>query len=321
MNGQSPHVSLGLPVYNGERYLRYALDAVLAQTFEDFELIICDNASTDATEVICREYVARDARIRYHRNAQNLGAAPNYNRTFDLSRGQYFKWMAHDDLLAPEFLSYCVGLLDRQPDAVLCQGQTVFIDPDGQGLRYDPIHCRFFDRLGRGYRKPEFLPKLQASDPASRYGEVLFNMRWCFEVFGIIRADVLQRTSLIGPYYGSDKVLLAELSLMGRLVQLPEPLFFRRCHAEQSSFARAKTGAWIATQTKFPPLGGFGKFIFPRVMCTLGYWRAIFKTPLSWDERGRCLWTLLRWLLKVNHWHRFAAEMDRQSRHIRQRHV
>lgn len=317
----TPRVSLGLPVYNGERYLRQAMDAVLAQAFQDFELVICDNASTDATETICRDYAARDPRIRYFRNAHNLGAAPNYNRTFALSRGPYFKWVAHDDLCAPEYLSHAVRLLDWRPDVVLCHTQTVFIDPNGQTLRYDAVHRRFFDPSGRGYREPESLSGLDAAEPSTRYREVLLHMRWCFEVFGLIRAKALQQTSLIGPYYGSDKVLLAELSLMGRFSQLPEPLFFRRCHAEQSSFAKSKAGAWIVKQSKFPPLWGFGKFIFPRMMCATGYLGAMFKVPLPWDERSRCLWVLTQWLLQLNHWRRFAGEMHRQRRSIRQRHI
>src|SRR5215471_14033382 len=97
-------VSLGLPVYNGQRYLAGAIQAILDQTFSDFELIICDNASTDETESICRDLAARDPRVRYHRNPANIGAAPNFNKTFELSTGEYFKWLAHDDLHEPTYL-------------------------------------------------------------------------------------------------------------------------------------------------------------------------------------------------------------------------
>src|SRR5690606_6873079 len=86
-----------MPVYNGANYLRCALDSILAQTFQDWELIICDNASTDETQTICEEYAARDPRIKYHRSSRNIGPSANYNRTFELSRGEYFKWAAHDD--------------------------------------------------------------------------------------------------------------------------------------------------------------------------------------------------------------------------------
>ena len=99
-----PRVSIGLPVYNGENFLEFALDSILGQTFQDFELIISDNASTDATESICRRYAAKDSRIRYYRNPNNQGAAQNYNRVFALARGEYFKWAAHDDVCKPNYL-------------------------------------------------------------------------------------------------------------------------------------------------------------------------------------------------------------------------
>jgi glycosyltransferase involved in cell wall biosynthesis len=117
---RTPRVSIGLPVYNGENYLAETLDSILAQTFTDFEVIISDNASTDRTETICRQYAAQDRRIRYLRNTSNLGAAKNYNRVFELSQGEYFKWNGHDDPLAPVFLERCVAVLDRHPGVVLC---------------------------------------------------------------------------------------------------------------------------------------------------------------------------------------------------------
>src|SRR5687767_6393032 len=102
-----PLLSIGLPVYNGQRYLHAALDSLLGQDFDDFELIIADNASTDETEAICREFAARDRRIRYHRNTANVGAVPNHNLVFELARGKYFKWAAHDDECHPGMLRSC----------------------------------------------------------------------------------------------------------------------------------------------------------------------------------------------------------------------
>src|SRR5689334_10548773 len=107
----NPKVSVGLPVYNGQRYVRHALESLRRQEFEDFEVVISDNASTDQTGEICAEYVARDARFRYFRNETNIGASPNYNRTFELARGEYFKWCAHDDVCLPGFLSKCMATM------------------------------------------------------------------------------------------------------------------------------------------------------------------------------------------------------------------
>ena len=119
-----------MPVYNGERYVGAAIDSVLAQDYQNIELIITDNASIDATETICRAAAAKDNRIRYVRNARNLGAAPNYNRGFELADGDYLKWCAHDDLLSPNFVSSCVAALERDPDASLAFAKTICIDPN-----------------------------------------------------------------------------------------------------------------------------------------------------------------------------------------------
>src|SRR5262245_45018612 len=105
MANATPRVSIGLPIFNGEKYVAQAFDSILAQTYADFELIISDNASTDQTEAICQAYANRDRRIRYYRNNRNLGAAANYNRVFDLSTGVYFKWAAHDDIVLPTFVT------------------------------------------------------------------------------------------------------------------------------------------------------------------------------------------------------------------------
>ena len=101
----APVISIGFPVYNGEDYLAQALDGLLAQSFGDFEILLCDNGSNDGSEAIARGYAERDPRVRYHRNAENIGAAGNYNLAFAQASGKYFKWTAHDDDHAPEQFS------------------------------------------------------------------------------------------------------------------------------------------------------------------------------------------------------------------------
>ena len=121
-----PKVSIGLPVYNGERFLARAIDSHLAQTFTDFELVITDNCSTDATEQIGREYAEKDPRVRYLRNEENLGAVGNFQRAFEETSGPYFRWAAHDDFLEPEYLERTVGVLDREPAAaIVFTGMTI----------------------------------------------------------------------------------------------------------------------------------------------------------------------------------------------------
>jgi glycosyltransferase involved in cell wall biosynthesis len=107
---------------------------MLGQSYEDFELIISDNASTDRTGSICLDYAARDSRIRYFRNETKTWPERNFNRTLQLARASLFRWTAHDDVVAPDYLEACVGLLQATPDAVLCQSHVKVIDPDGQEL-------------------------------------------------------------------------------------------------------------------------------------------------------------------------------------------
>jgi glycosyltransferase involved in cell wall biosynthesis len=224
-----PRVSIGLAVYNGEKYLRPTLDSIMAQTFEDFELVISDNASTDGTEEICRTYAAQDSRIKYSRNSVNIGVNNNFNRVFRLSAGQYFRWSAADDLFEPTSLEACVKVLDEHPEAVLCYPKTVLIDGRGDKLRsYD-------DKLD-----------LRSPRASERFRLALQNMGLLNAHYGLIRADVLRCTSLYGTYPGTDMVLLAELALYGQFWEIPEQLFFRRIHDAASS--ALKNQPWETTQ-------------------------------------------------------------------------
>ena len=129
-----PRVSIGMPVYNGAAFLRESLDSLLSQTYEDFELVISDNGSTDGTQNICRAYATEDVRIRYYREEENRGAAWNYNRVFELARGEYFKWAAHDDVHAPTFLERCVEVVDNNPDVLWCFSRHTHVDCYGRPL-------------------------------------------------------------------------------------------------------------------------------------------------------------------------------------------
>ena len=120
MNAMIPKVSIGLPVRNGEDTLRIAIDSLLAQDYQDFELIISDNASTDETSKICLDYARRDSRVQFRRNDTNVGAAENFNGVFRSSRGKYFMWAAHDDRWHSSYVGRCLAGLEQNRDVVLC---------------------------------------------------------------------------------------------------------------------------------------------------------------------------------------------------------
>ena len=98
MKDSTPMITVGMPVYNGDKYIEQAIESILSQTFGDFEFLISDNASTDRTREICLDYAVSDSRIHYLRNDVNLGAARNYNRLFEIGSAPYFRWMNADDV-------------------------------------------------------------------------------------------------------------------------------------------------------------------------------------------------------------------------------
>jgi glycosyltransferase involved in cell wall biosynthesis len=185
---------------------------LLQQDYEDFELVISDNASTDATELICRQYASKDTRIQYHRNAVNMGMVNNFNRVFTLSSGEYFMWAAHDDIWEPSFVSRCVEVLQNNPSVVLCYPQTKFIGPDGEKLE---LSFPTFDSRG-------------IVDLVSRFHTHIWGITYPYPIEGLIDSSALERTSLCKDQFGFDLILLAELSLLGRFAYIPTLLFYNR---------------------------------------------------------------------------------------------
>jgi len=275
-SGRTPRVSIGLPVRNGERYLAAALDSLLAQTFTDFEVIISDNASTDATPEICLAYAARDGRIRYSRLERDIGGFPNHNRVVELAVGEYFTWASHDDLRAPDHLAQCVTVLDQDPGVVLCFS------------RVDQI-----DELGARLPEREFLARLGSADPCERWFDLVHG-DWVYDpIYGVIRRDVLRRTNLLRPYADADRNLLAELALHGSFHRIGEALFCRRIHAGQSTRAfptRRSRIAWIAPDRA-------GDIAFPVLRQAWEWFRVLTRASLPWPVRWRCARIAGRWVL------------------------
>jgi glycosyltransferase involved in cell wall biosynthesis len=233
-----PPLTIGLPVYNGERFLRDALDSILGQTFRDFALVVADNASTDATVEIVEEYAADDDRIVLLRSDTNRGAAWNYNRTFEHCKSPYFKWAAADDMLARTCVEQSLAVLEASPaSVVLVYPLTQIVDAAGAAVEV------YGDRLAAPPGAPAHV----------RLRQVLRNVVFGNGIFALMRSDALRQTRLHGNYPSADHVLLAELALVGEFREIPEPLLLRRLHEETS--VRANTTAealtqWFDTQRK-----------------------------------------------------------------------
>ena len=302
---QEIKVSLGLPVYNGERFVRQAIQSVLDQTFTDFELIISDNASTDSTPDICEEFARKDPRIRYLRQEINIGAKANFNRVFEYSRGKYFKWVAADDVCGPRYLELTVAELDRDPSVVLAHTLSETINGAGEIVTANEMKGRVIFDQGLPVRVyPADPPRhLDGLLPYHRFREVLLDTRWCFEIFALIRREGMLATYPKLEYYGSDKVMLAQLSLMGRFVEVKELQFFRRAHSGNSTNMtvtdREKWSRPVKAKWKLPTQ-------FP---CLLGYTKAALTSHLRLSDRVRCLGVLAQFTLRPRRLRGVAAEL------------
>jgi glycosyltransferase involved in cell wall biosynthesis len=272
-----PRLSVGLPVYNGANYLAESIESLLGQSFEDFELIISDNTSTDDTPDICRHYEKQDSRVRYVRQPHNIGLAPNHNFTVGQARGELFKWASHDDLYARDLLRYCIDALDQNPHVVLAHSWTAMIDSSGT------------------VTKMVEYPLATASMSApERFRSALF-ANGGDDTGGIIRTAVLRRTPLHGSYHHADRTVITEVGLYGPFYQIPDWLYFRRDHPERAERACptmrsrcANMDPRRADRLRNPAARLYGEYVW-------AYVAAIRRAPLSAADRSECYRSLAQW--------------------------
>ncbi|GHJ91342.1 glycosyl transferase [Streptomyces sp. NE5-10] len=271
-----PRLSIGLPVYNGEEYLAESLEALLGQTYEDFELVISDNASTDGTQDICRSYAARDGRIRYLRLPRNIGAAPNHNYVFAQCHGELFKWASHDDLYARDLLRRCVEALDERPEVILAHADQAVIDGDGRV-------------------KVPYAYGLATASPHApvRFRSMLFEPGGD-DFYGVIRADVLRRVKPHDSYHHADRTFVSEIGLHGPFHQVPELLYFRRDHPTRAERANPSKRSRCVN---LDPRRAGPLHPTPRLLAEYvwGFVAAIRRAPLSPADRRACYRHLVDW--------------------------
>ena len=286
MVNSKSRLTIGLPVFNGEAYLRDAVDSLLAQSYNDFKLILSDNASTDATQEICLDYARKDDRVSYYRNRRNLGIAWNYNRVFYLSSSEYFKWAAHDDIHHPEYLRKCIQVLDDDESIVLCHTKNNRIDENGK------LTGNYDDRT---------LSSILSSKPHERFADLISQKNPCWSIFGVLRSASLRKTRLNGSYINSDRNLLAEIGLVGRMFEIPEHLFFRRDHS------KSYTDNWLKvtrvrdyrSQTMCWTSDGKRPFIvLPNWNICIEYLKSVLHANLSLSESLLCYKEIAKWVLR-----------------------
>jgi glycosyltransferase involved in cell wall biosynthesis len=273
-----PIVSFGVPVYNGHKHLRETLDSLLAQTYPDFELIISDNASSDATPDICQEYASRDSRIQYHRQTENIGAPANWNFVASRACGRYFKWSSASDNCKPNFLTSCVPILDSDPSVVISFGKTTYIDAAGQSATLPDRDVEVLD-----------------DSPSARFQRICAHLVVNNEQYGLIRRDALMKTGLVPAYPHGDLVLMAELALLGKFKRIASPLLVRRLdkHYWTGMMSREEFESlfWPHSQPQIR---------FDLIRRHLGYLRVCFHHEIPLGERARAG----QYALRMAYWKR-----------------
>jgi glycosyltransferase involved in cell wall biosynthesis len=288
-----PLVSIGLFLYNGDRFLEAAIESFLNQTFRDFELIISDNCSTDKSDEICRRYAAQDSRIRYYRNQRNMGAGWNVRRVYELATGKYFKQAAHDDMIQPDYLRQCVDALEADESLVLAHSLTRVIDEHGQ----------FVENYDDGLRT-------SSVDPVVRARDLLLKGHRCYPIFGLIRLDALHKLPPQGSYAHSDRVLLLQLGLLGRYCEIPEYLFISTRHSGQSVWTepeRTKAKGFRLTRRcgTLPAMEWWDptkarKIVFPEWNVAREFFLSVVHSPLTPWQKLKCYGLVGRWMLKYH---------------------
>jgi glycosyltransferase involved in cell wall biosynthesis len=270
-----PRLSIGLPVYNGERHVGEAIEALLGQTYEDFELIVSDNASTDGTSEICLGYARQDHRVRYIRQERNIGLIPNHVFVLNQARGELFKNAAHDDLYARDLLLRCVEALDDDPNVVLAHPLSAVVNSAGSVV----------GTFGPG-------AALDAPRAADRLRTVLYEGCHDYE-YGVIRTATLRRVRHLGSYHLADRMFNVELVLHGRFRQVEEWLYFRREHQEPISQKVRERCVTLdprrANRLRHPVVRLYGEYLWACLA-------AIGRAPLSIAERGECFGILTQYL-------------------------
>jgi glycosyltransferase involved in cell wall biosynthesis len=279
MASSIPRLSVGLPVYNGERYLAGSIESLIGQSYEDFELIISDNSSTDGTANICRFYEKADSRIRYFRQPTNVGLSANHNFVVEQARGELFKWASYDDLYARELLERCVNALDARPQVVLAHSWSARVDNSGNVTK-------------------AIVYQLATASPHApeRFRSLLFD-RGGDDIYGVVRMSAMRRALPYESYHRSDRTFVTKLGLQGPFYQVADWLYFRRSHAGQAGAGptthdrSANMDPRRTNRLRHPAVRLYGEYLW-------AYIQAIRNAQLSRADRRACYGHLMYWLAR-----------------------
>ena len=296
-----PAVSVIIPNYNHARYLRRRVESVLGQTYQDFEVILLDDGSTDDSRGIIASYEG-DARVTIAMNAANSGSVfKQWNKGVQMARGRYV-WIAEsDDYAEPGFLMRMAGILEQHADVsfAYCRSWRVGEDDQRNGFADEEL-----DRIDSSHWKKEFLVDgaqelrryFTLCDPISNTSAVLFRKER-YEAIG----GASEELAICGDYR-----VWAEMAGQGKIAYAAEAMNFYRCHSENVR-TRTEAGALGVAEYFYVMLGIVRRMAVPETVPDRELSHKILGAPpiqLSPSERifaaKNALSQIAEWNLKNN---------------------
>jgi glycosyltransferase involved in cell wall biosynthesis len=216
-----PLVSVGIPIFNGEKRIELVLNEICTQTYRNLEIFVMDNASTDRTAEIVKNAARYDDRIKYYRNPKNIGATANFSNCIEKSTGEFFMWAADDDSHKTQFIENCVKQMQLHPKAILCQTEVSVVLEDSNLEIFRTNLNSFVDK----------------NDAVTRYRETLYNFP-AVAIYGLYRMDLIRSSGGFRKIVGGDLLWIHNISLLGDFIDAPGCDFIYRARSEWNSFAK-----------------------------------------------------------------------------------
>lgn len=267
-------LTVGLPTFNRAESLRRTIASVLEQTFGDFELLIADNASTDATLKVCADFAAADARVRIVRRETNVGLTANFNGVLSGAQSELTMVVADDDWLDPDYLERCVGFLDSHPQHVLVSGSAYYhraSAPRGAGVDVD---C-------------------EQDDPVER-------VRWYFahvvdnaSIYGVMRRSALERALPMPNALAGDWMLVSRLLMSGRLHTVRETAVHRLVGGTSASFAHTARSMGLTSMEERYPTIAIAQLVYRDIAATSPAYGTLIPRQRRALARA-CAWSVIR---------------------------
>jgi glycosyltransferase involved in cell wall biosynthesis len=244
-------VSIGIPVYNGEKFIQEKLDSLIKQTFNNFEIIISDNASTDNTSNICREYAKKDKRIKYFYQKENIGSWSNFAFVLEKANKEYFLWSAADDIILSTYLEKTINILNSNNNVSCCGTKMELYGDDPKEFENetnDSIIKKINKRMG-------YMNVFPASGSyENRIKEFIVNLRHNQIFYGVFRTNQIKESFVLEKIIGIDTCIIFNILKFGEIFVIDETLMkvYNQGVSRKGMIGLTQTAEYNLFQTIFP---------------------------------------------------------------------